>query len=336
MIHSKVLKYCFLLLGLMAISASAQPTIIDSEIPTNIGLTNWQIGGGPYDFGSPVPGNAPWNFNSSPSTDTFSHTFINKASAPFSDSFPSATFAVRNDDPVYPTYTFASKSSSSILIYGYSDDSTATVFSNTQRYLEFPLSMGDAWQDTFAYTFMAIPITIYVNNRVTRWGNLTVPAFSNLPSLVLRSQYIFEFFGIQDTSWHYDWLVENWGTGAETSVDFNDTTTSIADNLDKLWMTQVGVEEGREIQLENSLRLSIQPNPMNSSTIFQFQLPSDGPVSLEIYDLTGRLVQTLVKGVGTRGVYTLPWEGKKNPVGLYFARLSLGEEILTKKIILLR
>ena len=203
--------------------------------------------------------------------------------------------------------------------------------------------MGDAWSDTVSYTLFGFPITIILNFRVGTWGDLTVPSFSNFPSLVLRTQEIEDLFGIQDTTWIYDWLVENWGFSASAYVDTNDSTSQIADVFDRLWMVQqTGVEEEEtQFRLENAPSLSIQPNPMSHTTEIHFELSSQGPVSLKVYDLSGRLVRTLLDEESLPVFYTLPWDGRnragrESPIGLYFARLTQGSHTLTRKIILLR
>jgi hypothetical protein len=69
-----------------------------------------------------------------------------------------------------------------------------------------------------------------------------------------------------------------------------------------------------------------QPNPFNSRTTIVFEVPGDGPVSLQIFDVRGRLVRTLVNGPRTAGRLVVPWDGTDNrnqlvASGVYFYRL---------------
>jgi hypothetical protein len=70
------------------------------------------------------------------------------------------------------------------------------------------------------------------------------------------------------------------------------------------------------------------PNPFNPATLIRFDLPEDAPVRLQIYDPTGRLVQTLVDNDAHRaGRFWIEWNGQDSigrPVGsgTYFCRLS--------------
>ena len=69
-----------------------------------------------------------------------------------------------------------------------------------------------------------------------------------------------------------------------------------------------------------------QPNPFNSRTTIICEIPVDGPVSLQIFDVRGRLVRTLVNGSRTAGQLVVPWDGTDNrnelvASGVYFYRL---------------
>lgn len=83
------------------------------------------------------------------------------------------------------------------------------------------------------------------------------------------------------------------------------------------------------------------PNPFNPRTSIRYQLPQDSPVSVKIYDSSGRLVRTLVQQSQTAGSYTVSWEGTTDegqPVasGIYFYRLEAGEFSQTRRMVLLQ
>ncbi|MCK4547730.1 MAG: T9SS type A sorting domain-containing protein [Candidatus Eisenbacteria sp.] len=84
------------------------------------------------------------------------------------------------------------------------------------------------------------------------------------------------------------------------------------------------------------------PNPFNPVTTIGYSIPRDGRVSLQVFDVTGRLVRTLVDGHQSAGAGQVIWQGKDNngaPVasGVYFYRLSVeGEKAETRKMVLLR
>jgi len=83
------------------------------------------------------------------------------------------------------------------------------------------------------------------------------------------------------------------------------------------------------------------PNPFNPSTLIDFEVFESSNVSLNVYDLSGRLVKNLLSGNLNRGAYTIEWIGK-NTTGIslaarvYFYSLSSGESTITKKMSLLK
>jgi len=97
----------------------------------------------------------------------------------------------------------------------------------------------------------------------------------------------------------------------------------------------------REIRRRGGF-LQIYPNPFTKLTTISFGVEQSAKsIELKIYDVTGGLVKTLVnesKGLGVYGVY---WDGKDNegnllPSGIYFCQLSVDEQRLIQKLILLR
>lgn len=77
------------------------------------------------------------------------------------------------------------------------------------------------------------------------------------------------------------------------------------------------------------------PNPCNPSTTISYVLPVEVKVSLKIFDISGRLVVTLVDGPQTAGAHHARWNSNV-PTGTYFYILSGGEYSETKKLIVLK
>jgi hypothetical protein len=79
------------------------------------------------------------------------------------------------------------------------------------------------------------------------------------------------------------------------------------------------------------------PNPFNPTTEIQFSLPNQANVSLEIYDITGRLITTLINGSMSSGNYTVTWDatnqfGQTVSSGIYLYRLQAGDIVETKRM----
>lgn len=83
------------------------------------------------------------------------------------------------------------------------------------------------------------------------------------------------------------------------------------------------------------------PNPFNPTTEISYRLGTAGHVTLAVYDLTGRLVTTLVDKNQNPGEYRVRWNatdasGRALPAGVYLARLKVGELSQTIRMVLLK
>ncbi len=83
------------------------------------------------------------------------------------------------------------------------------------------------------------------------------------------------------------------------------------------------------------------PNPFNPVTVIEFALPKGQTVALEIYNILGQRVRTLITGFREAGTHTVAWNGADDrnvnvPSGIYFYRLSAGTFTQTSKMALIR
>ncbi len=78
------------------------------------------------------------------------------------------------------------------------------------------------------------------------------------------------------------------------------------------------------------------PNPFNPSTKINFAIPSNGFVSLKVYDISGKEVMTLVNKNMTVGSYAVDFNGALLSSGVYFYRLEAGSFVETKKMMLVK
>jgi len=83
------------------------------------------------------------------------------------------------------------------------------------------------------------------------------------------------------------------------------------------------------------------PNPFNSGTVIRFALGQARQVEVNVYNLAGQHVASLVEGHRQAGNYAINWDGRNNAgqalaTGLYLYRLRAGDKVKTKKLMLLR
>ena len=79
------------------------------------------------------------------------------------------------------------------------------------------------------------------------------------------------------------------------------------------------------------------PNPFNPSTTVRFSvLDTKQPLSLHIYDIDGRLIETLFSGYVMLGFHEIQWNARQHPSGVYFAVLQSGHIMQSTKLILIK
>ena len=83
------------------------------------------------------------------------------------------------------------------------------------------------------------------------------------------------------------------------------------------------------------------PNPFNPSTTIKFNLSSDSPVHIKIFDVTGELIKTITADVQTAGEHEIVWDGTndkgiRQPSGIYVYQIVTNSQTDAKKMILLR
>jgi outer membrane protein assembly factor BamB len=76
------------------------------------------------------------------------------------------------------------------------------------------------------------------------------------------------------------------------------------------------------------------PNPFNPSTIFRFNIAKSCYVTLNIYNILGEEIETLVDGYRQTGVYEISWAPNNLANGIYFYQINAGEFRETRKFIL--
>jgi len=83
------------------------------------------------------------------------------------------------------------------------------------------------------------------------------------------------------------------------------------------------------------------PNPFNPTTTIAYNMLEDGNVSIEVFNIKGQLVKTLINDYKIAGDHTLVWEGTNNAnhkvsSGIYFYKMKSGNYSSTKKMILMK
>jgi hypothetical protein len=89
-------------------------------------------------------------------------------------------------------------------------------------------------------------------------------------------------------------------------------------------------------EISNIFQLRNFPNPFNGNTMIEYQLPVEGKVKLNVFDLSGHEITTLVNEYKPAGIHKINFKVNKLPAGTYFYRIQAGKYTETKKLIILR
>jgi len=103
---------------------------------------------------------------------------------------------------------------------------------------------------------------------------------------------------------------------------FNKSQSSVGRNSELI---------SKEYRLSNNY-----PNPFNSTTFFNYTIPVDDFVEINVYDIKGRLVENLHSGFQGKGEYRLMWDAFAAPSGVYIIRLRTPQIVLNKKCMLVK
>ena len=96
----------------------------------------------------------------------------------------------------------------------------------------------------------------------------------------------------------------------------------------------VGIEDNTNTVPENYLLIRNYPNPFNSQTKIEVTIPENSNMSLNIYDINGRLIEQIANGNYRKGIYMFSFNADNLASGVYFAVLQTEKEISTHKLVL--
>jgi hypothetical protein len=186
-------------------------------------------------------------------------------------------------------------------------------------------------------------------------ATLTVASYNNIVAFTARGKDVDG--GVLTYTWKVNGaIVKGPGTDSTYSVRFTDahgtqkivmaiykTAAGLTDSTSAVWnftITDVATDP-YGIPTEFALGQNY-PNPFNPSTTIRFDLPKEAPVTMEVYNVLGVRVRTLLAGeVLSAGHRTMVWDGRDDngnvaPSGVYLYRISANDFHASKKMTLVK
>ncbi|MCB0269211.1 MAG: T9SS type A sorting domain-containing protein [Calditrichaeota bacterium] len=351
----------------------AQITITSSDILGLIGTS--QVSIEDERFSIPVnvglPGaNQIWDFRSMDVQDTliYRSEFLSPGQTAYADSFPQANFVqhVTDLDPdpgsSFEFYGYLEVASSSISNIGF-----ASVFSQTNPPMDttifsyddnsvspLPLNFNDTWTEVSSDTTFLGPDTSFyflsIDSTVTlvdAWGTVQLDIgdfeclrirddVKTINKTILNGSVI---SSSEEVYIQYSWVSKsNYEVANIQSQSGNtDPLFTDASGYGYLISTVTGIDDRGGETVSSGFALSQNyPNPFNPTTTISFELPVASDIRLEVFDITGKRVETLVADRLESGVHEVVFDASHLPSGFYLYQLKGDRINLVKRMILLK
>jgi hypothetical protein len=108
-------------------------------------------------------------------------------------------------------------------------------------------------------------------------------------------------------------------------------STTLKYETDKVWIAKLATQKNSASSFD---LYDNYPNPFNPSTLIKYNLPSDGHVTLKVFDILGREVMKLVDEQQESGEHQVVFDGRNLSSGMYFYSIHAGAAHAVKKMIL--
>jgi C1A family cysteine protease len=182
--------------------------------------------------------------------------------------------------------------------------------------------------------------TVYVSNDGSDWTKVWSGSDGVTDNVWLETNLDISNVADTQATVYLRWAMETEPGCLYTFGGWNIDDISLSGIYDSALATDIADQVENDLPGEFSLSQNY-PNPFNLSTQIRFRLPKTSHVTLEIFNILGRKVVTLIDEELGAGAHITPWNGideKSRPVaaGVYFCRLKTDEGAQVRKMLLLK
>lgn len=205
---------------------------------------------------------------------------------------------------------------------------------NSSKNLKFE-KVGTFTEEFDATQFHVYRMTVIGDSVALYLDENPVPFLAGKTGSTSGSKYFrFGDSGGQTYGALYDWFI--WDDTGAFSPEQKPVPRSLSGVATELTVDNHSVNVPNEFALSQNY-----PNPFNPTTQIMFKIGEAGNVKMNIYDIRGRLVQTLVNEHKPAGVHTVKWNGRNQfgnlvSTGIYFYNIEMGSYRETKRMLLMK
>jgi hypothetical protein len=197
------------------------------------------------------------------------------------------------------------------------------------------LSSGNALPNPIVVTPSGANSSDYEGTLISVTGNVTVvtPVSTTGTNLTIddaTSIMLWNSTGIDVSSFVVGYIGQFIGIGSQ----YNDQYQLLVGYQTDI--TTVVAVDGEIVVADRFDLISAYPNPFNPSTKLAFSIDIPSEIRLEIYDVSGKLVDNVASGFYQSGLHVLEWNASEFASGMYFVNLVKGSEMRTQKVMLLK
>jgi hypothetical protein len=218
------------------------------------------------------------------------------------------------------------------------------------------------YRRAYGFDFWDVSDMCIMDNRLfvanEQWNYLNSYSIADPDSIIWLSSRIMPSLTAISPFEGYLFAVQSYGNlsvidclHADTSIVFDSIATPgtprdiasfgalsfIADSSSIQIFMYVGDKTNDDVTLPQAPAiLSNYPDPFNAQTTISFSLDQSGPVTLEVYDLLGRRVASLIEGSMLAGEHQVVWDARNRASGAYYLSLKAGKQSATLRMTLLK
>jgi hypothetical protein len=339
-------RFVSLFLGLLALTSLSfgQMTIHNTDFAP-VGTT-YTIGSSDtnatFNLGS-AGANQTWTFTNNTWTSVEQHSVLNPSSTPYAASFPTANRAELSHTSDGDIYQYELLTASSLAELGTGTVDTVIVFPANFNVISLPVTYQSAWTSVNHIESSMGGITVLTSDSVIQtvdgWGTVVTP-YGSYPCLRVFS-HVFVTMSMQGipimsfSFYAYSWADQQARMIVTCTSRMNASSPTFTSGTIDILGAPLAAEPERG-PVANRFEVGQNyPNPFNPTTTIPVTLDHNSNVSLDIYDITGQLISHESSDMPA-GTHEFSVNGARWASGLYFARVTAGEQSRVMKMQLLK